>query len=85
MEEEQKECLHLEKEQMTVIKTTISSVNSTLQRINQKERIWKIFVSKILIVTQQTIVVEGYLLLSMSKLVSMIRVIAQLIVIVNYC
>jgi hypothetical protein len=31
----------IEKEQMTVIKTTISYVNSTLQRINQKERNWK--------------------------------------------
>jgi methyl-accepting chemotaxis protein len=39
LEGEQKEFIHLAKEQMTIIKTTISSVNSTLQRVNQNERI----------------------------------------------
>jgi bifunctional ADP-heptose synthase (sugar kinase/adenylyltransferase) len=39
LEREQKEFLHLAKEQMTIIKTTISSVNSTLQRVDQNERI----------------------------------------------
>jgi hypothetical protein len=39
MEKEQKEVLHLAKEQMTIMKTTITSVNSTLQRVNQNERV----------------------------------------------
>jgi hypothetical protein len=39
LEKEQKEFLHLAKEQMTVIKTTISSVNSTLLKVNQNEKI----------------------------------------------
>jgi hypothetical protein len=38
LDREQKEFLHLAKEQMTVIKTTITSVNSTLQRVNQNEK-----------------------------------------------
>jgi hypothetical protein len=39
LEKEQKEFLHLAKEQMTVIKPTISSVNSTLLKVNQNEKI----------------------------------------------
>jgi hypothetical protein len=39
LEREQKEFLHLANEQMTIIKTTISSVNSTLQRVDQNEKI----------------------------------------------
>jgi methyl-accepting chemotaxis protein len=41
LEKEQKEFLHLSKEQMTIIKTTITSVNSTLQRVNQNEKTLK--------------------------------------------
>jgi hypothetical protein len=41
LEKEQKEYLHLCKEQMTIIKTTITSVNSTLQRVSQNEKILK--------------------------------------------
>jgi methyl-accepting chemotaxis protein len=39
LDKEQQEFLHLAKEQMTVVKTTITSVNSTLQRVNQNEKI----------------------------------------------
>jgi hypothetical protein len=39
LEKEPKELLHLAKEQMMIIRTTISSVNSTLQRINENEKI----------------------------------------------
>jgi hypothetical protein len=39
LELEQKEFLHLSKEQMTLIKTTITSINSTLQKVNQNENI----------------------------------------------
>jgi hypothetical protein len=39
VEREQKEFLHLSKEQMTTVKTTIASVNSTLQKVNKNENI----------------------------------------------
>jgi hypothetical protein len=39
LERDQKEFLHLAKEQMTIIKTTIRSVNSTLQRVDKNEKI----------------------------------------------
>jgi hypothetical protein len=39
LEKEQKEFLHLAKEQMTIIKTTISLVNSTFQRVDQNEKL----------------------------------------------
>jgi hypothetical protein len=39
LEREQKEFLHLSKEQMTIIKTTIASTNSTLQKVNQNEKV----------------------------------------------
>jgi hypothetical protein len=39
LEKDEKEFVHLAKEQMTVIKTTTSSINSTLQRVDQNERI----------------------------------------------
>jgi hypothetical protein len=48
LEKEQREFLHLAKEQMTVIKTTISSVNSTLQRVSQNEKILANGLNKIL-------------------------------------
>jgi hypothetical protein len=48
LEKEQKDFLHLAKEQMTVIKTTISSVNSTLQRVSQNEKILANGLNKIL-------------------------------------
>jgi hypothetical protein len=38
LEREQKEFLHLANEQMSIIKTTITSVNSTLQRVDQNEK-----------------------------------------------
>jgi hypothetical protein len=38
LEKEQQEFLHLAREQMTVVKTTITSVNSTLQRVNLNEK-----------------------------------------------
>jgi hypothetical protein len=38
LEKEQQEFLHLAKEQMTVVKTTITFVNSTLQRVNLNEK-----------------------------------------------
>ena len=41
LEKEQKEFLHISKEQMTVIKSTIGSVNLTIQRINENEQILK--------------------------------------------
>jgi hypothetical protein len=41
LRKEQKEFLHLSQEQMTIIKTTIPSVNLTLQRVNQNERVLK--------------------------------------------
>jgi hypothetical protein len=41
LEKEPKEFLHLSKEQMTVIQTTITSVNTTLQRITQNEKVLK--------------------------------------------
>jgi hypothetical protein len=37
LEKEQKEFLHLSDERMTIIKTTITSVNSMLQKVNQNE------------------------------------------------
>jgi hypothetical protein len=39
LENEQRELSHLSNEQMTIIKTTITSVNSTLQKVNQNEKI----------------------------------------------
>jgi chromosome segregation ATPase len=39
VEKEQEEFLHLSKEQMTIVKTTIASVNSTLQKVNKNENI----------------------------------------------
>jgi hypothetical protein len=39
VENEQKEFLHLSKEQMTIIKTTITSVNTTLQKVDQNDQI----------------------------------------------
>jgi hypothetical protein len=39
LEKEQKEFLHLSKEQMTIVKTTITSVNSTLQKVNQMRKL----------------------------------------------
>jgi hypothetical protein len=41
LEKEQREFLHLSNEQMTIIKTTITSVNSTLQKVNQNEKVLK--------------------------------------------
>jgi hypothetical protein len=41
LEREQKELLHLSKEQMTIIKTTITSVNVTMQRVEQNEKTLK--------------------------------------------
>jgi hypothetical protein len=38
LDKEQKEFLHLAKEQMTIIKTTNTSVNSTIERLNQNEK-----------------------------------------------
>jgi hypothetical protein len=48
LEREQKEFLHLANEQKTIIKTTISSVNITLQRVNQNERILENGLNRIL-------------------------------------
>jgi hypothetical protein len=39
VEREQKEFLRLSKEHMTIVKTTIASVNSTLQKVNKNENI----------------------------------------------
>jgi hypothetical protein len=39
VEREQKEFLHLSKEQMTTVKTTTASVNSTLKKVNKNENI----------------------------------------------
>jgi hypothetical protein len=41
LEKEQKEFLHLSKEQMTIIKTTITSVNATMQEVEQNEKVLK--------------------------------------------
>jgi hypothetical protein len=41
LDKEQKEVLHLAKEQMMIIKATITSVNSILQRVNQNESFTK--------------------------------------------
>jgi hypothetical protein len=38
LEKDQKEFVHLIREQLTVIKTTIGSINSTIQRVDQNER-----------------------------------------------
>lgn len=38
LEKEQCEFLHISKDQMTVIKSTLSSVNLTIQRVNQNEK-----------------------------------------------
>jgi hypothetical protein len=38
LEKDQMEFVHLIKEQMTEIKTTIGSINSTIHRVNQNER-----------------------------------------------
>jgi hypothetical protein len=43
-----KKNLHLSKEQMTIIKTTTTSVNSTLQKVNQNEKVLKEGLSKLL-------------------------------------
>jgi hypothetical protein len=48
LERERKEFLHLLKEQMTIIKTTITSVSSTLQKVNQNEKVLKEGLSKLL-------------------------------------
>jgi hypothetical protein len=48
LEKEQKEFLHLANEQMTIIKTTVSSVNSTLQRVNQNEKVLETGLNKLL-------------------------------------
>lgn len=48
LEREQKEFLHLSNEQMTVIKATITSVNTTLQKIDQNEKILKEGLTKLL-------------------------------------
>jgi hypothetical protein len=48
LEKERKEFLHLAKEQMTIIKTTITSVNSTLQKVNQNEKILKEWLTKLM-------------------------------------
>jgi hypothetical protein len=48
LEKEQKEFLHLSNEQMTIIKTTITSVNSTLQKVNQNEKVLKEGLNKLL-------------------------------------
>ena len=41
LEREQQEFLHISSEQMTVIKSTINSVNLTMRRINQNEKVLK--------------------------------------------
>jgi hypothetical protein len=41
LEKEQKEFLHISTEQMTVIKSTINSVNSTMQKVYQNEKMLK--------------------------------------------
>jgi hypothetical protein len=43
LEREQKECLHVSKEQMTIFKTTITSVNATMQKVEQNEKVLKGF------------------------------------------
>jgi hypothetical protein len=48
LEREQKEFLHLSKEQMTITKTIITSVNSTLQKVNQNEKIMMEGLTKLL-------------------------------------
>jgi hypothetical protein len=48
LEKEPREFLHLSNEQMTIIKTTIMSVNSTLQKVNQNEKILKESFNKLL-------------------------------------
>jgi hypothetical protein len=48
LDREQKEFLHLANEQMTIIKTTITSVNSTLRRVNQNEKVLDDGLSKLL-------------------------------------
>jgi hypothetical protein len=48
LEKEQKEFLHLSNKQMTIIKTTITSVNSTLQKVNQNEKVLKEGLNKLL-------------------------------------
>jgi hypothetical protein len=39
LERERKEFLHLAKEQMMILKTAITSVSVTLQKVNQNEKI----------------------------------------------
>jgi hypothetical protein len=39
LEQEQQEFLHISSEQMTVIKSTINSVNSTMRRVDENERV----------------------------------------------
>ena len=41
LEREQSEFLHISKEQITVIKSTINSVNTTLKQVNKNEKILK--------------------------------------------
>jgi hypothetical protein len=41
LEKEQKEFLHLSKEQITVIRTSITSVNVTMQKVEQNEKLLK--------------------------------------------
>jgi hypothetical protein len=48
LEKEQREFLHLSNDQMTIIKTTITSVNSTLQKVNQNEKVLKEGFNKLL-------------------------------------
>jgi hypothetical protein len=48
LEKEQKEFLRLSREQMTIIKTTITSVNTTLQKVNQNGKLLKEGLSKLL-------------------------------------
>jgi hypothetical protein len=55
LERAQKEFLHLSNEQMTIIKTTITSGNSTLQKVNQNEKILKEGLNKLLNYSTQKI------------------------------
>jgi hypothetical protein len=41
LEKKQKEFLHISTEQMTVIKSTINSINSTMQKVDRNEKLLK--------------------------------------------
>ena len=53
LEKEQKEFLHILKEQMMVIKSTVGSINLTIQRIIENERALKDDMSKLVNATTQ--------------------------------